>query len=123
MRPYVLVMLGGAVGSLARFLTASSVMSRYVGRLPMGTVVVNVTGCFLIGLIMRVLQQRGMHDHWRLLLVVGLLGGYTTFSSFEYETFIATRQGFAWIGLLNIVLSVVLGYIAVWLGSVVAERL
>jgi CrcB protein len=54
--------------------------------------------------------------------VVGFLGGYTTFSSFEYETFAAIREGGLWIGLLNIVASVGLGYIAVWIGAMLAKQ-
>jgi CrcB protein len=58
----------------------------------------------------------------RLLLVVGVLGGYTTFSSFEYETFRAVRDGGPWIGLMNAIGSVLLGYLAVWIGSAFAGR-
>jgi CrcB protein len=60
--------------------------------------------------------------NWRLLLVVGFLGGYTTFSSFEWETYAAVREGARWAGVLNIVSSVMLGYVAVWLGVVLARR-
>jgi CrcB protein len=59
---------------------------------------------------------------WRLLLVVGFLGGYTTFSSLEWETYTAVRDGVLRIGMLNVVASVMLGYIAVWLGVMLARR-
>ena len=62
------------------------------------------------------------HPNWRLLLVVGVLGGYTTFSTFEYETLRAVQDGSKWIGMLNVVGSVVLGYIAVWLGAAIIGR-
>ena len=61
-------------------------------------------------------------SEWRLLLVVGFLGGYTTFSSFEWETYTAVREGGLWTGMLNVVSSVMLGYIAVWLGAMLARR-
>ena len=84
---------------------------------------VNVTGCFLIGLIMTLLTERLQpHPNWRLALVVGFLGGYTTFSSFEWETFAAVRSGGFWIGMANIVGSVIFGYAAVWLGSILARK-
>ena len=79
----------------------------------------NVTGCFLIGVVMTVLtREAALHPNWRLLLVAGFLGGYTTFSAFAYETFAAAQDGNPWIGLLNVVASVVVGYLAVWLGVI-----
>src|ERR1017187_580437 len=60
------------------------------------------------------------HPNWRLFLVVGILGGYTTFSSFEYETYQAVRDGERWLGLMYVGGSVMLGYLGVWLGSVLA---
>ena len=62
------------------------------------------------------------HTNWRLLLVVGFLGGYTTFSAFEWETYGSVREGGVWLGLLNVVASVVLAYVAVWLGAALARR-
>jgi CrcB protein len=98
-------------------------MTRSNGRFPLGTLIVNVTGCFLIGLLMTLLTERyNLDPNWRLLLVVGFLGGYTTFSSFEWETLAAVRDGGLWIGALNVGLSVVLGYVAVWLGAALARR-
>ena len=120
---YLLILLGGGAGSLARYLASTVIANRFGARLPIaGTMVVNVTGCFLIGLIMTLLTERQPHPYWRLVLVVGFLGGYTTFSSFEWETYSAVREGGFWIGLANIVGSVALGYAAVWLGALLARR-
>ena len=120
---YLIVMLGGAAGSLARYLAGTAIMSRFGGRFPLGTLIVNATGCFLIGAIMTALARGAApHPNWRLLVVVGFLGGYTTFSSFAYETFVAARDGNPWMGLLNVVASVVLGYVAVWLGVISMRR-
>jgi CrcB protein len=96
---YFLVMLGGATGSLARYVAGGAIMNRFGGRFPLGTLVINVTGSFLIGLLMALFTERFQpHPNWRLLLVVGFLGGYTTFSAFEYETYSAVRDGGPWIG-------------------------
>ena len=123
MEKYLIVLLGGAIGSLARYLASTAVMNRYPGRFPLGTLIVNVTGCFLIGAIMTSLTQKtAPHPNWRLFLVVGFLGGYTTFSSFAWETYISVRDGRPWAGLLNIITSVILGYFAVWLGVISVNR-
>src|SRR5712664_1927790 len=85
---YFLVMLGGASGSLARYVAGGAIMNRFGGRFPLGTLVINVTGSFLIGLLMALFTERlQRHPNWRFVLVVGFLGGYTTFSAFEYETY------------------------------------
>ena len=120
---YLLVVIGGGTGALARYVAASAIMTRFGGKFPLGTLVINVTGSFLIGFLMTMLTERFKLDpNWRLLLVVGFLGGYTTFSSFEWETYSSVREGGLWTGMLNVVSSVMLGYVAVSLGSMLARR-
>ena len=123
MERYLVVLAGAGLGGLARFVVGTSIMSKWGGRFPMGTLVVNVTGSFLIGVLMILLTERLQpHPNWRLFLVVGVLGGYTTFSSFEYETYQAIRGGAPWIGLVNVAASVIFGYLAVCLGAWTAFR-
>src|SRR5581483_2224436 len=118
-----MVLVGGGTGALARYLAGSAIMSRIGGRFPLGTLLINVSGSFFIGLLMTLFTERFQpHPNWRLLLVVGFLGGYTTFSSFEWETYAAIREGGFWIGLANVVGSVTLGYAAVWLGALLGRR-
>jgi fluoride exporter len=120
---YLVVLTGAGLGGLARYLAASWIIEKYNGRFPLGTFVINISGSFLIGVLMTLLTERWHpHPNWRLFLVVGVLGGYTTFSSFEYETYRAVRQGDGWIGLLYVLGSVVLGYFGVWLGTALAAR-
>ena len=118
-----MVLVGGGVGALMRYIVGLAIAARIGGRFPLGTLVINVTGSFLIGVLMSLLTERLQpHPNWRLLLVVGVLGGYTTFSTFEYETFRAVQDGGKWIGLVNVISSVVLGYIAVWICSAIIGR-
>jgi fluoride exporter len=121
---YLLILLGGGVGSLSRYVVGSALVTRYGTRLPIvGTMTINVTGSFLIGILMTLITERfGANQNLRPLLVIGFLGGYTTFSSFEWETYSAIRDGGFWIGIFNIVGSVTLGYAAVWLGAMLARR-
>jgi CrcB protein len=120
---YLMVIVGGAAGSLMRYVLGTGIMNRVGGRFPLGTVIINITGSFLIGFIMTMLTERlSPSPYWRLLLVVGFLGGYTTFSSFEWETLGLMRSGARWLGLLNVVGSVVIGYLAVWLGAAMAGK-
>src|SRR6476646_3148673 len=74
---YLRILLAGGVGSLARYFASSASPGRFGTRFPTGTMVVNVTGCFLIGLIMTLLTERPPHPYGRLVLVVGVLGGHT----------------------------------------------
>jgi CrcB protein len=121
---YLVVMLGAALGGLARYVAGTAIMERYGGAFPLGTVLVNISGSFSIGVLMTLLTERWMtHPNWRLFLVVGVLGGYTTFSSFEFETMQAIKRGTPGIALLNVVGSVVVGYAAVWFGAWAVGRL
>ena len=122
MDKYLVVLAGAGLGGLARYVAGTWIMAKYGGRFPLGTFVINITGAFLIGVLMTLLTERfHPHPHWRLFLVVGILGGYTTFSSFEYETFQAVRDGERWLGLLYLMGSVALGYAGVWLGTLLAS--
>jgi len=120
---YIMVMLGGATGSLTRYVVGTAIMTRLGARFPVGTLIINVSGSFLIGFLMTLLTERLQpHPNWRFLLVVGFLGGYTTFSSFEWETLSLVKDGGRWLGMFNMVGSVMFGYAAVWLGSIIAAK-
>jgi CrcB protein len=120
---YVVVLAGAGLGGLARYVAGTWIMAKYGGRFPLGTFLVNISGCFLIGVLMTLLTERLQpHPNWRLFLVVGVLGGYTTFSSFEYEIYQSVRDGARWMGMLYMTGSVVLGYAGVWLGTILTAR-
>jgi|SRR5579872_1729712 len=122
MNKFLLVAFGGAVGSVVRFWLGGYVNNRYGARFPYGTFVINVTASFLIGLILTVLAAKtSWSPNWRYLISVGFLGGYSTFSTFEWETFRVFQDGEFLIAGLNVVLSVAVGFVAVWLGYITGK--
>src|SRR4051794_38136134 len=107
MNMILLVALGGAVGSIARYLMASSLQTATGWNFPIGTVLVNILGCFLIGILYVLLVARHDPKHeLRALLIVGVMGGFTTFSSFSLETVTMAMNGHYGGGTLDVVGSV-----------------
>jgi len=124
MTKYLLVAFGGALGSMLRFWAGGYVSSRLGTRFPYGTFVINITASFLIGLIMTILAERAhWSPNWRYLIPIGFLGGYSTFSSFEYETFRVFQDGEFLIAGINIVFSVAVGFVSVWLGVITGRTI
>jgi fluoride exporter len=120
---YVMVGIGGGLGSILRFWLGSYIGSKMGTRFPFGTLVINVTGSFLIGLVYALLiAKTTWSPNWRYLIPIGFIGGYTTFSSFEYETLRTIQDGQIGLGLLYVGLSMCAGFVAVW-GGVVTGRL
>jgi fluoride exporter len=114
---YVMVGVGGCLGSIVRFWVGTYIGSRMGTRFPYGTLVVNISGSFLVGLVIAVLAAKTQwNSNWRYLIPIGFIGGYTTFSSFEYETLRTIQDGQVGLGLLYIAVSVGVGFIAVWVG-------
>jgi CrcB protein len=112
-----LVALGGALGSVARFLLSSRLQGWVGAAFPWGTLAVNVVGCLLIGVLSGAADGRGaVSPNARAFLMVGVLGGFTTFSSFGYETLQLTRDGEMGRALVNIAANVVVGLAAAWGG-------
>ncbi len=123
MNRYIFVMLGGGLGAVSRFVVGTLVLKFYSAVFPLGTFLINVSGSFLIGVLMMFFLNRPtINANWRLFLVTGMLGGYTTFSTFEWETLTALRSGAVAIGLLNILLSVGCGLGGVWIGALISNR-
>lgn len=120
----ILVALGGALGAVCRYLAGNAISKAVGSALPWGTFLINLGGCFAMGLLMTVIVERELLPAaWRLFLCVGLLGGFTTFSSFGYEALMLLAEG-------NILAaagyaggSVVLGLVAAGVGVLAARAI
>ena len=120
----LLVAVGGALGAVARFVVGNAVSKAIGSALPYGTFVINVIGCFAMGLLMTIIVDRELLPAtWRLLLCVGLLGGFTTFSSFGYEALMLLTEGRLLAALAYVGGSVVLGLMAAGMGVLCARAL
>jgi CrcB protein len=119
---YAMIALGGALGAIARYQLASMIQARIPAGFPWGTFVVNISGCLVMGVATTLLTDRlVVHPNWRFLVPIGFIGAYTTFSTFEMETFRAVTEGGWLIGGANVVGSVVAGYVALWLGVILTR--
>ena len=118
----IFVGLGGALGSIARYLVSTWVQTAAKNiNFPFGTLTVNLVGCFVIGFLAQLAEARGIFtSESRAFVFIGILGGFTTFSSFGNETLNLARGGEFWNALANIGQNVVIGLLAVWLGRTIA---
>jgi CrcB protein len=119
---YLIIGIGGFLGANARYLLGGWIAARYGTSFPHGTMVINVTGSFVIGFFFALISERFIiHPNWRLFFAIGFLGAYTTFSTFSFETFALIQQRSFVLALGNMVGSVVLGQIAVLAGMILAR--
>jgi fluoride exporter len=119
---YLLVFLGGGIGATARY-WLQGIVYRFTGAgFPYGTLAVNILGCLCIGLLMAVFEERFVvNPSLRTFLTIGILGGFTTFSSFSFETLALLRDGELLLGCANVAVSVLTCLIASWVGMVIGE--
>lgn len=122
MQKYLLIALGGGLGSLARYWVGSFVAGRLGAKFPYGTLVVNLSACILIGFSLELLTR---HTHaspeWRYLVPIGFIGAYSTFSTFEWETFANLQAGGIAIAGTYLVVSIALGLAGIWCGVQLAR--
>jgi CrcB protein len=120
---YVYVIMGGGIGALARYFSSRFINALGTGKFPLGTLFVNGGGALLIGFLIPVLDVFSIPTKWRLLLVTGFLGGYTTFSTYSLETAQYFIDGNIKGALVNIVLHNVLSILLVLLGMWLSRAL
>jgi CrcB protein len=118
MPTYLAVAIGGALGALSRYIVDHYIEAREFGVFPWATFTINVSGCFLVGLVIAALVDRHHAPAWlRLGLVMGVLGGYTTFSTFSQETFDLLEEGRLATGMTYALGSVTVGVLGVLIGA------
>ena len=116
--------IGGFLGAISRYGVALWIGQKWGRSFPLGTLAVNISGCLLIGLFMPLLTERFLvNPQWRLFLTVGFLGAFTTFSTFEYETGALLRDGEWLFAGVNVVLSVIVGFVALKIGELIARAI
>ncbi|MGO9482074.1 MAG: fluoride efflux transporter CrcB [Candidatus Kryptoniota bacterium] len=117
-----LVFIGGGIGAVFRYLLAGWVYKVIGSDFPYGTLAVNVLGCFVIGLFLTMSEGRFLvSPSVRVFVAVGIIGGFTTFSTFNFETFELLKNGAFALGLLNIGASIIIGLCAVWAGAIIGR--
>ena len=123
-RSLILVGAGSFAGGVARYLTQLLVQKYYPSSFPFGTLFINITGCFIIGVIYALADKGNLlSPGMRLLLATGFCGGFTTFSSFAFENISLMRDGEFFYTSLYILLSVIIGLLAVYLGILLIKSI
>ena len=119
-----LIGFAGFIGTISRYWLSGVLARRYGETFPLGTLVVNLVGCFLVGLLFYLLQERFLvNQTFRTVVLIGFLGGFTTFSSFGLQTFTLLQDGEFGLALLNLSIANIFGLFLVWAGYTVARIL
>lgn len=124
MQKYLLIAVGGALGSMTRYWVGSTISGRMGARFPYGTMVINMTACVIIGFTLTYFGKRAdLNPAWRFFLPIGFIGAYSTFSTYEWETLSTMRSGAFLLAALYAMGSLVLGLAATWCGTALADLL
>lgn len=113
--------IGSFIGGVLRYLFSQFVQAKFLLTFPFGTLTVNITGCFLIGLVFGLADRGNLTQEWRLFLATGLVGGFTTFSAFSAETVGLLRAGQLWYATVYTLATVVIGLLATSIGIIIIK--
>ena len=124
MQKYLMIAVGGALGSVARYWVGSTISGRMGARFPYGTMVINMTACVVLGFTLTYFGKRAdLNPAWRFLVPIGFIGAYSTFSTYEWETLSTMRSGAFLLAVIYAVGSFVVGLAATWCGTALADLL
>ena len=113
---------GGFLGAISRYIISIYTSKQFLFKIPLGTLILNVLGVFLIGLIMELtIKNNFISPQLKLFLTTGIMGGLTTFSTFSYETIVLIKEGNILLAILNILLNLILSLLGVVLGNIVIK--
>lgn len=113
MEKFFIISIGAVLGANARYWLGGWAAQKFGASFPYGTLIINLTGSFALGLFITLITQRFLVDpNWRLLIAIGFLGSYTTFSTYTYESVNLILTGQVWLGAINLFASSVLGAVA-----------
>jgi CrcB protein len=122
MKLILLIGTGSFIGGIFRYLLSLLIQAKTTTNFPLGTLIVNLIGCFFIGIVFGIFDRGEFSHEWKLFFATGVLGGFTTFSAFSYETFILFREGHAGYALLYILASVLLGLLATYIAYLLIKQ-
>ena len=121
-KTFLFIGIGGAIGSILRYLTSVIVTKFWANQFPLATLITNVLGCFIIGLFIGLLEKNNLaNSSLKWFLITGLCGGYTTFSAFGFENYSLFQSNNSSQAFIYIAMSVLVGIFAVWLGLFVSK--
>ena len=121
-RTILFIGIGGAIGSVLRYLTSVMVSKYWANHFPLATFITNILGCFILGLLIGLLEKNNLaNSNLKWFLVTGFCGGYTTFSTFGFENYSLFQSNNSILAFIYIAMSVLVGIFAVWLGLFVSK--
>ncbi len=121
MRIAFFIGIGSFIGGVMRYLISQAIQNKLNYGFPYGTLTINIVGCFLIGILFGFAERSGLSNEWKLFLATGVLGGFTTFSAFSYESIYLFRDGQLASAFIYIACSISIGLLATWAGIVLTH--
>jgi CrcB protein len=122
MKIILLIGTGSFIGGVSRYLLSQLVHTKSDFTFPLGTLIVNITGCFLIGLVFGLIEKNNLGHEWKFFLITGLLGGFTTFSAFSHEAISLYKNGEFYYAALYVLGSIILGLAATIIGKLITDN-